>query len=375
MPYAGIDKNTAYHLLVGAGGEYSVIIKMINPVTRYAASASGYDEFHGLMLNIVKILGDGYLIQKQDAISKSKYPLKAAGEYLQGKYNEHFAGRDFIKVDTYLVITLQVRKGAFYVYDPKALKDFLQSVGKVLDILKAGKTEPEVLKESAINLLVMQVLSMNFADGHTALNNMSPDDTGIRMGERTIRSVNLVNIDNIDLPQQVGTHIELNEKETLRGFPVDFLSFLFRVPDFEVILFNQVIEIPDQVITLKKLELKKKRHSGIPDPANTLCMEDIDQLLTDVARENQLLVNCHFNILIAAANGCIQKAVNFVESALFGLGIIPSKNAYNQLELFRTALPGNSVELRNYDWFLTTCDAALCFFFKETMPVDEPSNF
>src|SRR5665213_874546 len=96
--------------------------------------------------------------RKQDVINKSKYPLKPAGEYLQGKYNEHFAGRDFIKVDTYLTITLQVKKGAFYVYDPKALKDFLQAVGKVLDILKAGKTEPVVLQENAINLLVMQVL-------------------------------------------------------------------------------------------------------------------------------------------------------------------------------------------------------------------------
>ena len=44
---------------------------------------------------------------------------------------------------------------------------------------------------------------------------------------------------------------------------------------------------------------------------------------------------------------CIQKAANFIESSLFQLGIIPSKNAYNQLELFRTALPGNAVELKN----------------------------
>src|ERR1700749_2355101 len=145
----------------------------------------------------------------------------------------------------------------------------------------------------------------------------------------------------------------MNEKETLRGFPVDFLSFLFRVPDFEVIIFNQVIDIPSQFMTLKKLELKKKRHSGIPDPANMLCVEDIDLLLNDVARESQLLVNCHFNILVSAHTTAIQKAVNFIESSLFQLGIIPSKNAYNQLELFRSALPANAVELKAYDWFLT----------------------
>src|SRR6202042_3001080 len=95
-------------------------------------------------------------------ISRSVYPLKKAGEYLQAKYNEHFAGRDFITVSTYLTITRQVKKGAFYVFDPKALRDFGQAVDKVVDILSAAKTEPKVLQEAQINLLVMQILAMDF---------------------------------------------------------------------------------------------------------------------------------------------------------------------------------------------------------------------
>ncbi len=375
MPYAGVDKGGDYDLLIGLGGECSVIIKMTNPIIRYAASAEAYDEFHSLLINIVKVLGDGYILQKQDIISKSTYPSKKAEAYLQQKYNDHFAGRDFQEVSTYLTITMQVRKGTFYVFDAKALSEFRQTVGKVTDILKAARTAPVILKEQEINLLVLQVLSMNFGREALSLNHLSPSDMDIKMGDRSTRCLNLVNIDTIDLPQNVGTHIELNDKDSMSGFPVDFLAFLFKVPGFDSILFNQVIEIPNQVMTLKKLELKKKRHSGIPDPANTLCMEDIDLLLTDVARENQLLVNCHFNILLTAANEHIQKAANFMESALFALGIIANKNAYNQLELFRTALPGNAIELKNYDWFLTTCDAALCFFFKEALPVDEPSDF
>lgn len=375
MPYIGVETNGLYHMLVGTSGESSVIIRMTNPVTRYSAAPASYYEFHTLLLAIVKILGDGYILQKQDILCKTKYPLKTSGEYLQGKYNEHFVGREYIEVKTYLTITLQVKKGAFYVFDPKALVNFNQVIGKVLDMLKAANTQPEVLKEGAINLLVKQVLCMNFTGGPLALNNLAPTDKEIRIGERIVRNIALVDIDNIDLPQDIGTHVELNEKESLRGFPVDFLSFLFRVPDFEVILFNQVIEIPSQFMTLKKLELKKKRHSGIPDPANTICVEDIDHLLVDVARENQLLVNCHFNMVVVAQPEKIQKAINYVESALFSLGIIPSRNAYNQLELFRCALPGNAVELKAYDWFLTTCDAAICFFLKEAMPLDEPSDF
>ncbi|MBD1395163.1 TraG family conjugative transposon ATPase [Mucilaginibacter glaciei] len=371
MPYAGVDKSGAYDLLIGMNGECSVIIRVINPVIRYAAYPAGYDEFHSLLINVVKVLGDGHILQKQDIISRSKWQGKPSGEYLQQKYNAHFEGRECLKTDTYLTITRQVKKGAFYVYDAKALRDFRQLISKVLDILPA----PKVLNESNINHLVLQMLSMDFKSRYISLNNLSPSDTEIKTGSKSVRSISLVNIDSIDLPPEVGTHIEMNEKETTRGFPVDFLSFLFRVPGCDVIIFNQVIEIPNQAMTLRKLEQKKKRHSGIPDPANQICVEDIDQLLVDVARENQLLVNCHFNILVAAPENSLEKAANFIESSLFQLGIIPSKNAYNQLELFRSVLPGNAVELKSYDWFLTTCDAAACFFFKESLPVDEPSDF
>jgi len=375
LPYIGVDKSGSYDLLVGKDGECSVIVALTNPVVRYSAAPGAYEEFHQLMSGIVKVLGDGYILQKTDVISKSVYPEKPAGEYLQQKYNAHFTGRDYLEIHTYLVITRPVKKGAFYVYNAKALLNFRQAMSKVLDILEASGTAPKILKEADINELVMRLLAMDFKSGPVALNNYQPNDTEIKMGERSIRCISLVNTDNIDLPQDVGTHIELNEKETLKGFPVDFLSFLFKVPDFDVLVFNQVIGIPVQTLTLKKLELKKKRHSGIPDPANMLCVEDIDLLLNDVARENQLLVNCHFTILVTAANEQLQKATNFIESSLFQLGIIPSKNAYNQLELFRSALPGNAIELKPYDWFLTTCDAALCFFLKEAMPKDEPSDF
>jgi conjugation system TraG family ATPase len=373
LPYIGVQPGEQ-DMLIGEGGECSIVIRMLNPVTRFSAAGGAYDDFHRLMNNVVKIVGDGYLLQKLDVLSKAVYPLKTSDEYLQRKYFEHFAGREYVKVDTWLILTMQVKKGAFYVFDAKALRDFKQVIGKVLDLLKAAKTSPEVLKEGAINLLVMQLLAMDFS-GQVTLNNYKPDDNGIGMGERSLRSINLVNVDEIELPPEVATHIELNDKEALRGFPVDFLAFLFNVPDFEVIVFNQVIEIPSQVGALRKLEAKKKKHSGIPDPANDLCVEDIDLLLNDVARESQLLVNCHFNILVTAKNDSLQKACNYIESALFQLGVIVSKNAYNQLELFRATLPGNGVEIKDYDWFQTTCDAALCFFLKESMPVDEPSDF
>ncbi|WP_251029774.1 MULTISPECIES: helicase HerA domain-containing protein [unclassified Pedobacter] len=375
LPYIGIDAYQDFDLLYGLNGECSVIIQIKNPVLQYSASAAAYDEFHSLFISIVKILGDGYLLQKQDVFSRSKYPYKKSDDYLQDKYNAHFAGRDYTRISTYLTITLQPKKGRFYVYDPKALIAFRQSVTKVMAILQQSRTAPVLLKKNEVNKLVLGVLSMDFNGDNLVLDNILPTDTELKMGNRAVRCISLVNTDNVDLPTEIGTHTELNEKETMKGFPVDVVTFLLKVPGYETILYNQVIEIPQQQWTLNKLELKRKRHSGIPDPANQLCVEDIDQLLNDVARESQLLVNAHYTIIICCAQEQLQKTANFIESSLFNLGIIASRNAYNQLELFRSALPGNGVELKSYDWFLTTCDAALCFFFKESLPQDEPSNF
>lgn len=374
-PYIGVEAGKDFDILYGAGGEFSVVIAIKNPVVQYSASVADYDEFHNLFTGIIKILGDGYLLQKQDILYKAPYEPGAATEYLQQKFNEHFAGREVLSIRTYLTITRQVKKGRFYVYDPKQLRDFKTAVFKVLDVLKAARCEPEPLAEQQISDLIRRVLAMRFGEGALSLNNFKPTDTELLVGDRSIRCIPLVNSDNVDMPGEIGTFTELNENEAVRGFPVDLLSFLYKVPAFEAILFNQVIDIPAQQATLNKLEIKRKRHSGIPDPANALCVEDIDQLLKDVARNGQLLVNVHYNLVIAAPAADIQRSVNFIESALFQLGIIPNQNAYNQLELFLTALPGNGTELKSYDWFLTTSDAALCLFFKERRMKDENSAF
>jgi conjugation system TraG family ATPase len=375
LPYIGLDTHDDYDLLYGLNGEFSVVISLVNPIIQYGGATEDYHEFQSLFNNIIKILGSGYLLQKQDILSRSLYPDLPAKEYLQGKYNAHFAGRERVQISTFLTITRQVRKGSFYQYDPGILRDYRQAVDKVIAVLDARGTKPRVLREKEISQLIRKILGMNFSSDVISLGNFAPSATHIGLGDRSLRSISLVDIDCIDLPASIAGYTGLSDNDAVRGFPVDLLSFLLRVPGFDCMLYNQVIEVPDQAVTLRKLTLKRKRHSGIPDPANALCVEDIDLLLKDVARDNQLLVNAHYNIIVCAENEKLQPACNFVESALFQLGIIPGKNTYNQLELFRTAIPGNGVELKGYDWFLTTCDAALCFLYKESLPVDDPSDF
>src|ERR1700761_6284551 len=163
LPFIGVDHLRDFDILYGANGEFSVIIEMRNPVVQFSASLDAYEEFHGLLTGVIKILGDGYLLQKQDVFYRRPYAGKHADEYLQNKYNEHFDGRQQLCIQTFLTITRQVKRGRFYVYDPKHLRDFSTAVHKVMDVLQAGKTEPKLLAEHQINRLMRQVLAMNFS--------------------------------------------------------------------------------------------------------------------------------------------------------------------------------------------------------------------
>lgn len=375
LPYIGIDKTQKFDTLYNVKGDFGAIIKVLNPVMQYSADPNAYDNCHQLYINIIKILGEGYVIQKQDVLSKKNFDKGDSTEYLQKRYDEHFKGREFIDLVTYLTITKKVKKGAFYTFNPKALTEFYQNIEKVVELFDKSGLSATVLNEAEINNYIMRVLSMNFKSPNVSLNNMQVSDEEIKMGNKGVRSISLVNIDVIDLPETITTHITRNDKSSLKGFPIDTLGFLLQVPNFDTIIYNQVIDIPNQNYTQRKLELKKKRHSGIPDPANSICVEDINQLLIDVARENQMLVEAHFNILVCSDLDKLQQTSNYIESSLFQQGIIPSKNAYNQLELFRSVLPGNTAELKSYDLFLTTSDAALCFFFKEALSKSEDSTF
>lgn len=375
QPYLGIEvDDDEMHYLVGLDGESSAVMKITNSVQQYSANSVDYLNFHTSMLNIIKILGDGHIVQKIDVLSKGIYQENGSAEYLQKKYDKHFEGRSYNIINSYLVLTKTSfkKKGKMKVGDEEYL-DFKTSAMKVLQSLTTAGFKPKLLRSKEIEILYLRTLNMDFVSKAVSLDNFSPTTKHINLGDRIIKCVSLVDIDRIDLPESVTPYIESSENEAMRGFPVDTMAFLHNVPHYETIIFNQVIKIPDQVKTIQKLQLKQKRHSGIPDPENDICVEDIDRLLVDVARENQMLVNAHFNLIVCAKEDELQKTINYIDNALFLQGIIPSKNSYNQYELFRTVLPGNAVELKDYDLFLTTSDAALCYFFKEALPVSEPS--
>lgn len=375
LPYIGYSSVAGIDLLYTAAGDFSVIMQIENPVTFLCADEPGYLNYHELLIKVIKIMGEGHLLQKQDVFIKRTYKPAESREYLQQSYDAHFSGRKYHEIKTYLILTRQVDRGRFYVFDAKSLSTFSRTVFKILDLLKESGLNPALLNKGQMDRYIGQCLAMDFSSQQVARENISARDNQIDIGKQSVRCLSLIDCDRMDLPGSIAAYQLKNDGKGMREFAMDNLAFLHQTSGYDCMIYNQVISIPSQRSIISSLTLKQKRHSGIPDPANKLCMEDISSLLSEVARDNQLLIHAHFNIMLCAQASRIDEVSNFIESSLFSIGIIPSKNAYNQLELFRASLPANATTLKGYDMVLLPSQAAVCLMFKEQLQRNEKSDF
>ena len=371
-PYLGIDTNTYSHVFT-ATGDYAVIINIQNPVLQFASDYACYYQFHQLMDNIIQILGPGHTIQKLDMFNARKFMPVISENFLDQRYYNHFKDRGYANHKTYLVITKNEKRHRFFSSDPRSFETFLRKVDKVNAVLQAAKAYPQDLDEADMKQLIRQMLTMHFSDSPASYHNLECQADHIKHGANYIKSNTLIDIDQINLPSSLQTTTSIQDP----GFPlpVDMMHFLSNVKGYQSMIYNQNITIPNQEALLNKLRMKRKRHISIPDPANLLSIKDIDTVLKDIAENNRLLVHAHYNIVIKADSEQLSQTTNHIESQLFKLGISPSANDCNQLELFRTLLPGNTGELRSYNQFLTSSDAAICLMYKERNPENEDSAF
>ena len=202
------------------------------------------------------------------------------------------------------------------------------------------------------------------------MTNFKASDEYLRTGNRIIRSYPLVDIDEINLPSVIKPYTQTN----INGYPIatDLFSFLTNIPFSDCVVFNQVVQIPNQRKLLRKLQGKAKRHGSMPDPSNKIAKADIEEVLNRLAVDSSMLVYTNFNILVSCPVDKVTPVTSYLETKLYECGIMPSRTAYNQLELFTDSFPGNAYAFNSdYDLFLTLSDAALCFFFKEHLKESE----
>lgn len=364
--YAQLEETDGNVVLFDAKGAPSVIFEMTNPVLRLCTDSERYMIFQDVLANIVQTLGEGYALQKQDIFCRQRYhrDVPEDAEFLTRSYFNYFEGREFTEITTYLIVTQEAQRGQFVQYDPKKWLDFHSKVAKVDDILTEKGISHRKLTKPEVNEYLHRFMAFHFQHGPFSMTNFKASDEYLRTGNRIIRSYPLVDIDEINLPSVVKPYTEMS----VNGYPVatDVFSFLAEVPHADCVVFNQVVQIPGQRKLLRKLQGKAKRHGSMPDPSNKIAKADIEEVLNILAVDSSLLVNTNFNIIVSCPPDKVTPVTSFLETKLYECGIMPSRTAYNQLELFINSFPGCAYGFNpDYDLFLTLSDSALCLFFKE----------
>ena len=370
--YAGLEETDGNVVLFSAKGEPSVIFEMTNPVQQLCTDAGQYIRFQDVLSNVVQTLGEGYALQKQDILCKQAYhhDVPEDAEFLTRSYFNYFEGREFTEIRTYLIVTQEAQRSQLVQYDPKTWLDFHTKVSKVDDILTERGIRHHKLSKVEADEYCHRFMAFQFRHGAFSMTNFKASDEYLRTGNRIIRSYPLVDIDEINLPSVIKPYTQTN----INGYPIatDLFSFLTNIPFSDCVVFNQVVQIPNQRKLLRKLQGKAKRHGSMPDPSNKIAKADIEEVLNRLAVDSSMLVYTNFNILVSCPVDKVTPVTSYLETKLYECGIMPSRTAYNQLELFTDSFPGNAYAFNSdYDLFLTLSDAALCFFFKEHLKESE----
>ena len=140
-------------------------------------------------------------------------------------------------------------------------------------------------------------MAFQFRHGPFSMSNFKASDEYLKIGNRVVRSYPLVDIDEINLPSLVKPYTQTS----INGYAIatDLLSFLTQVPHADCVVYNQVVQIPEQRKLLRKLQGKAKRHGSMPDPSNKIAKADIEEVLQQLAVDSTLLVYTNFNILVS----------------------------------------------------------------------------
>lgn len=363
-------------------GDYSTILKMDNPVRKYSADTDGYYEFTSLMASVLQVLGEGYAIHKQDVFVRKKFNISnIAGKnsddkkrFLSDAYFKFFNGRPYVESQTYLTITQRGRNGGLKTYDADKWRDFQVKIQKVHDRLKSENVNCRFLSGKECQEYTERFFAVDFKNEVISMTDFNVESEKICMGDEQLKVYSLLDVDDPGLPGTLHPYADINVNNTV--MPQDLLSDLSTLPDVDTIIYNQIIFLPNQKREIAKLEKKKNRHASIPNPNNQIAVEDINDVLNEIARNGKQFVYAHYNLIVkTSADKNLQKVTNSLENLLARYSMHLSKRAYNQLELFVASFPGNCFELNaDYDRFLTLSEPALCLLYKEHQQKGDDTN-
>jgi type IV secretory pathway VirB4 component len=376
-PYKHIETNTPEVSLLAKKGNTIYAIEIDNKVTVLSSNKQGYEDYHNYLNQIISTIGEGYTLQKTDIFFKEKYHVSNEEldkqEYLQQQYQKHFDGRIAQSIKTVISVTEKTKK--VQSYNKKKMDELFETVQKVYRILDMAGLKPRYLSKTDYEYYFASILTQDFSK-EKLFNNIKVDMNHIDFGDKVGVCLPFFDYEKVELPNEIDSYVKKgsDQYDTI----VDNFTFLGEIQNYETMIFTQYIEIPDQTKSRNELEKKKNRHQGLSsEKYNSDCADEIDDFISDVEKNGDLIVKCHMNLFVTAGDEeKLKEVVSLINTKMFQKGISLNKSMGIQKDLFMTLFLGMCAsDLDERLLFKTSNNIAVAFFFKECFMKNDISDF
>lgn len=385
LPFLGFDFGTEHRLkydtLIGELGEPIVGFRIENKVTQGSCDPVAYNESHLAFREIALILGEGFTLQKLDVFSTKAYKnAEGQEELLAQAYEKHFHGRTYKELETYLLITPRNSadsRGRSFSFSKADYRELKEKIARLFLVLKDQGLSPSFLLKQDFLELFSNILLMD-RSRELKSDHILAEPTRLKLGDRYARCISLVDSEKLELPELLKPFYGEESGVESKNAPRDYFSFLPLLFTADTVVLNQVITIEKQSQALALLERRQRRLKGVLSSSamNGIVLSAIENFLEEIQKEGELIVSAHYSLAFCCASKkALEETSAQIESRLFSQGLTPSRNSFNQMELFSSMLPGGHQRLKHYDFFQTSLSAALCFFLKEKPQISEQSDF
>jgi conjugation system TraG family ATPase len=372
-------------------GDITVIFEARLPEI-FSLSNHDYEAFHQTWVKALKVLPMHCVFHKQDWFIDSLYEPDFNGDdnsFLSTSSDRYFNERPFLDHKCYILITKKPpgRKLSSSLFsnlirpslvpdqtlDPKALQEFLGSVGQFRHILETSEfvqlkrlRQQDLLSSHRKAGLIERYCYLHQGEQDLMIRDMVFED-GIQIGAQHCQLYTLA--DAVDLPAQCGSKNNYDKYSTDKTkFSVGFASTLGQLLPCNHI-YNQYVFIDDAAKTIRRLETKRLRLQSLAaySRENSIALDATNEFLNEAISSQRLPVKAHFNVLVwTDQKEKLPELNNRVSSALARMDAVAKQETTGAPQIFWAGIPGNSADFPMNETFDTFAEQATCFLNLET---------
>lgn len=372
-------------------GDITVIFEARLPEI-FSLSDHEYEAFHQTWVKALRVLPMHCVFHKQDWFIDSLYEPdfnRDDNSFLSTSSDRYFNERPFLDHRCYILITKKPpgRKLSSSLFsnlirpslvpdqtlDPKALQEFLGSVGQFRHILETSEfvqlkrlRQQDLLSSHRKAGLIERYCYLHQGEQDLMIRDMVFED-GIQIGARHCQLYTLA--DAVDLPAQCGSKNHYDKYSTDKTkFSVGFASTLGQLLPCNHI-YNQYVFIDDAAKTIRRLETKRLRLQSLAaySRENSIALDATNEFLNEAISSQRLPVKAHFNVLVwTDQKEKLPELNNRVSSALARMDAVAKQETTGAPQIFWAGIPGNSADFPMNETFDTFAEQATCFLNLET---------